>query len=879
MESKPINVAAVLANLQETLGERTDAASLQQALQAVSESYCTPKNLPPAMARQESISIPQHGPGLALLRHIINCLPVAASWFDADLNMLACNKLYQEMLDFPDALFNDGQPTYERFIRFNAERGEYGAGDPAEITAQIIARARSAQAHVFERVRPNGMVLEVRGTPMPDGGFLSLYSDITAHKRAEQAALRSETYLRAVIAQLPQGLTVIDENLDIVLWNRLWETNCGARPGFLYDGVTFEAAVRHLAEMGEYGGGDAQAIDEQVAMRVGLAKQFQPHCFRRTRPGGQVIEIEGRQMQIEGKIAGFITMYNDVTDRLAIDDLKAAKEAAEAANRLKSEFLALISHEIRTPLSGVIGMLKFALRDSLLQAETRQLIERGQDSAQSLLAIINDLLDFSKIEAGKLSLENVDFALIDTVRDVFAMFSAQALAKEITFCMKLDPQLPAYVLGDSVRLRQVLINLIGNAFKFTQQGEVSVHVQLMEHACGENRLRFAVQDSGIGIAADAVGRIFEKFEQADTSTTRKFGGTGLGLSICRQLVELMGGRIGVNSELGQGSEFYFEISLPDGQMLQKDAEKAAPLQAHSHQLHVLCADDFATNQIILRMLAEEMGHVVSVVDCGEAAVAAVAREHFDVILMDGRMPGMDGPSASRLIRAGGSSDMPVLDENIYIIAVTANASEDDRQFYLHAGMNDFLPKPIDEHLLHQQLASVIAYQLRRGIQLQERVFATSLELDAMFGVQLADTAQAAPQNLASFNPAATAHHNLPLSTTQQAQQAQQVQQVQHKHIEHEMLRGMRDSFLQDISEKMQLLENAFAQQHADDCGRYIHSVRGSVVYIQDTQEIQNLCLLLEPEADAGNWPMLAAKLPILQKLVQQLQQPLQQPLK
>lgn len=862
MESKPINVAEVLATLQRTLGEQTDAASLQRALQAVSASYCAQESETPTVEKPDVMLFSQYGSGLTLLRHLINCLPVAVSWFDADLNMLACNKLYKEMLGFPDSLFTDGQPSYERFIRFNAERGEYGEGDPGEITAEIIARAKSAQQHVFERVRPNGMVLEVRGTPMPEGGFLSLYSDITAHKRAEQAALRSETYLRAVIAQLPQGLTVIDENLNIVLWNRLWETNCGARPGFLYDGVTFEAAVRHLAEMGEYGGGDAHAIDEQVAMRVELAKQFQPHCFRRTRPGGQVIEIEGRQMQIEGKTAGFITMYNDVTDRLAIDDLKAAKEAAEAANRLKSEFLALISHEIRTPLSGVIGMLKFALRDSLLQAETRQLIERGQDSAQSLLAIINDLLDFSKIEAGKLSLDNIDFSLTETARDVFAMFSAQALAKEITFCMKLDPQLPAYVLGDPVRLRQVLINLIGNAFKFTQQGEVSVHVQLLAHESGENSLRFAVQDSGIGIAPEAVGRIFEKFEQADTSTTRKFGGTGLGLSICRQLVELMGGRIGVNSQLGQGSEFYFEIRLPDGQMQQKDVEKAAPLQAHSHQLNVLCADDFATNQIILRMLVEEMGHVVSVVDSGDAAVAAVAREHFDVILMDGRMPGMDGPTASRLIRSGGTAEMPVLDENIYIIAVTANASEDDRQFYLHAGMNDFLPKPIDEHLLHQQLASVINYQLRRGIQLKERVFASSLELDAMFGVQLTETAQTVPQNMTSCSVGA--HQGNSQNTANL--------RAQHKHIETEMLRGMRDSFLNDILEKMVLLEKAFAERRADDCGRYIHSVRGSVVYIQDTQAIQNLCLLLEPEADAGNWPMLIAKLPVLQEMVHQLQQ-------
>ncbi len=866
MESKPIAVEAVLAALQARLGDTTDSASLQQALQAVGVQFSAANVAPEPSARLSSpisntstlspLLSPLYGSGLDLLRYLINCLPVAASWFDADLNMLACNQLYQQMLDFPDELFAEGQATYERFIRFNAERGEYGEGDPAQVTAEIVARAKTREAHVIERVRPNGTVLEIRGTPMPEGGFLSLYSDITAHKRAEQAALRSETYLRAVIAQLPQGLTVIDENLDIVLWNRLWETNCGARPGFLYDGVTFEAAVRHLAEMGEYGGGDAQAIDEQVAMRVKLAKQFQPHCFRRERASGQVIEIEGRPMSIEGKIAGFITMYNDVTDRLAIDDLKAAKEAAEAANRLKSEFLALISHEIRTPLAGVIGMLKFALRDSLLQAETRQLIERGQDSAQSLLAIINDLLDFSKIEAGKLHLEVIDFALADVLRDVFAMFSAQAMAKEISFSLKLDPALPAFVQADPVRLRQVLINLIGNAFKFTQEGEVALHVQLLGQLDGSNRLRFAVQDSGIGIAPDAVGRIFEKFEQADTSTTRRFGGTGLGLSICRQLVELMQGQIGVNSELGRGSEFYFVVDVPTGQEVQQDSAKFEALQPHSHQLRVLCADDFATNQIIVRMLVEEMGHLVSVVDSGEAALAAVSREHFDVILMDGRMPGMDGPTASRLIRAGGTPEHPVLDENIYIIAVTANASEDDRKFYLHAGMDDFLPKPIDEHLLHQQLSNVIGRQLQRGIALPERVFATVSELDAMFGVD-APVAAAGSQNSPS-NPSSPSK--------------EQAAPKPMKHAENEMLSSLRASFLQDIAEKLDLLDVALAARHADDCGRLVHSVRGSVVYIQDTHDIQNLCLLLEPEADAGNWALLESKLPILKALIQQIPQ-------
>ncbi|MBI3231230.1 MAG: PAS-domain containing protein [Burkholderiales bacterium] len=887
--SETIVVDEVLAALKAQLGERTDPNQLQAALQALNTRFCScassssnhttaavadldpvsslprPPALNPLAAPNLNPSTLQ-GTGLQIMRGIVKFLPLAISIFDGQLNLLACNRLFQDLLEIPDELFTTGIPNYARFVRFNAERGEYGPGDPATVTSEILARATSGQAHVLERVRPNGQVLEIRGTPLPDGGFLTIYSDITAHKRAEQAAARSETYLRAVIAQLPQGLTVIDENLDIVLWNRLWETNCGAKPGFLYDGVTFEAAVRHLAEMGEYGGGDAAEIDEQVAKRVELAKLFQPHCFRRVRPGGQVIEIEGRPMAIDGKVAGFITMYNDITDRLAIDDLKQAKEAAEAANRMKSEFLALISHEIRTPLAGVIGMLKFALRDQMLQAETRQLVERGQDSAQSLLAIINDLLDFSKIEAGKLSIENIDFAIDDMLHDVYAMFSAQALAKEIGFKLKIDSHLPHFVLGDPIRLRQVLINLIGNAFKFTTEGQVVLQVQMLGYEAGvagnpgHNRLRFAVQDSGIGIAAEAVGRIFEKFEQADTSTTRRFGGTGLGLSISRQLVELMGGTIGVTSELGQGSEFYFTLTLPDGKEVQRQKLQQQQLQAHSHQLRVLCADDFATNQIIVRMLVEEMGHTVVVVNSGEEAVAAVAREYFDVILMDGRMPGMDGPTASRLIRAGGPPHARVLDDSIYIIAVTANASEEDRQFYLQAGMDDFLSKPIDENILHQQLARVIHRQLARGITLPPRVMATHSELDAMFGGQPATSVS--PPSTKVFAPVLLQPSTVPRRASKNGMDSEtesfaaSMAEAQVKRVENEMLLGMRASFLQDIDEKMDLLAQALLARQPEEAGRLIHSVRGSAVYMQDTAQLQQLCLQLESQADRGNWEVV-----------------------
>ena len=837
-----IAVDDLLARLRAEVGAEATPATLRAAFDRLLPMQVQAPAHADSVAKQQNVE-------LVAIRAFINHLPLAISWFDADLNLLACNQQYKNMLNFPEEMFASGQANFTRFIRFNAERGEYGAGDPEEITQNIVALVQTNQAHVFERVRPDGTVLEIRGMPMPGGGFVTIYTDITAHKKAEQAAIRNATYLRAVIAQLPQGLTVIDENLNIVLWNRLWESNCGARPGFLYDGVTFEEAVRHLAEMGEYGGGDAAAIDEQVNMRVALAKQFQPHCFRRTRPGGKVIEIEGRTMSIDGKIAGFITMYNDITDRLAMDDLKQAKEAAEAANQMKSEFLALISHEIRTPLAGVIGMLKLVQRDLSLQAETRNLICRGEDSAQSLLAIINDLLDFSKIEAGKLSLENIDFSLPELVQDLLAMFSTHASAKHLQWHTQLAKDLPTYVLGDPIRLRQILVNLIGNAFKFTEHGGVSLQINMLKREHGMSYVRFSVEDSGIGIASDAVGRIFEKFEQADNATTRRFGGTGLGLAISRQLVELMGGKIVVQSQLGQGSVFYFELPFADGvARLRARHQVQAP---HSHKLQVLCADDFVTNQIIIRMLLEEMGHEVTIVDSGEAALAAAARQHFDLILMDGRMPGMDGVTASRLIRAGGHTDLQVRDKDIYIIAVTANASESDRKFYLQAGMDDFLSKPIDEAKLHRQLSTVIERQLQRGIPLAPRILACRSELDAMFAM---------PINPESLGNGVGELKPLESETSQYFN-------APAMHLEHDILRQMRTAFLQDVREKLVLLEQALIARNADDTGRMLHSMRGSLVYLDGTESLQRLCSQLEPEADAANWEVVEKCMPQLRQLL------------
>jgi signal transduction histidine kinase/ligand-binding sensor domain-containing protein/CheY-like chemotaxis protein len=524
--------------------------------------------------------------------------------------------------------------------------------------------------------------------------------------------------------------------------------------------------------------------------------------------------------------------------------LQLARQRAEDATRQKSEFLANMSHEMRTPLAGVIGMLGFALRDRALKDSTREQILRGQANAQSLLSIINDLLDFSKIEAGKLTIENIDFSLDAAIENVVSLFEEQAGAHSVDFSIELAEGLPRFVVGDPTRLRQVLVNLVGNAFKFTHRGSVSLRVerrpQDQVEGDGRNMIRFSVHDTGIGIASEALPRLFQKFEQADSTTTRRYGGTGLGLAICRQLVGLMGGSIAVESEEGAGSTFTVVLPLADG--VQPPLVPQVPREPHTHRLKVLCAEDFPTNQIIIRMMLEELGHEVDIAENGALAVAACAHTRYDLVLMDGRMPEMDGATATRLIRAGGSADAPVLDQHLMIVALTANASEEDKARYLGSGMDGFLAKPVDEAALHFQLGRAIERQLQRGIPLAPmsapapaRAPSTA-DLDAMFGVFTG------PPPLA-----VAAARNAGRRATD--------------------LKGrLRAAFAADLPKRRAELAAALDGADLDAAGRVLHGLRGSAAYLGEAG-LHALCGDLERAANAGDAAALGAGLAPLYELL------------
>jgi signal transduction histidine kinase/HPt (histidine-containing phosphotransfer) domain-containing protein/ActR/RegA family two-component response regulator/HAMP domain-containing protein len=572
--------------------------------------------------------------------------------------------------------------------------------------ATVVAPIRS----VSDGFRKLAKYPDSQHAPLPAGaaqdeigqlvqGFNDHLATLQAQRAAAASLLRSEaerreteTMLTSAIEAIDEAFAVYDVNDCLLFCNEKYRNLYTDATNIVVPGNTYEAILRAVAQLGQYKG-PQNRFDDWVARRVTKHQSGNTEIEEKL-SDGRWMRIVERKTAL-GQIVGF---------RVDITALKQAQEAAMAASQAKSGFLATMSHEIRTPMNGILGMLTL-LEQTELTHQQLDYASKAQTATKALLGIINDILDFSKIESGKMDLDHSSFSLSTVMHDLDVIVSANLAAKQVHLRFDLDVKVPTVLVGDPLRLRQILINLAGNAIKFTEHGEVIVRARLADSTPNTVQLEFSVQDTGIGIAEDKLAYIFEGFSQAESSTTRRFGGTGLGLAISKRLVDLMGGNLEVHSELGLGSRFFFTLNFEVAAANAIAGGSEMPKNQNLHQLaglRLLVVEDNPLNQQVAFELLTRSGAQVEIAGGGVDGVAqALAAEPlFDAVLMDLQMPDIDGLEASRRIRSHDRMRaMP-------IIAMTANAMASDREACLAVGMVDHVSKPID---LNQLISTLLSH--------------------------------------------------------------------------------------------------------------------------------------------------------------------------
>ncbi|MES2939838.1 MAG: response regulator [Pseudomonadota bacterium] len=506
---------------------------------------------------------------------------------------------------------------------------------------------------------------------------------LLAQLRRENAALRErQVLLEALLDSIGDPILYKDPQGVYLGCNAAYSRLVGKSSAELRNWTTH---ALFPAEADRMRAGDAQVL-----------RTLQPyrHEHEARWPDGRVTVMESVRSPLcgrDGGLLGIVAIGRDVTLRKEQqEEVRRAKEAAEDANRMKSDFLANMSHEIRTPMNAIIGLSHLVLRTELAPRQ-RDYIQKVQSAGQHLLGIINDILDFSKIEAGKLDLEETGFTPRQLLDTTAALIGERCREKRLGLVFDVAPDVPNALLGDPLRLGQILLNYLNNAVKFTERGRIAVSVSVREKTADAVLLEMQVQDTGIGLTPEQQARLFQSFSQADASTTRRFGGTGLGLAICRRLAALMGGEVGVRSAAGCGSTFWFtaRLGIDHTGMPGIGPAPTAVASPTWHGKRVLLVEDNDINQEVARELLQDAGITVDVAQDGEVALAKLAAAHYDLVFMDMQMPVMDGVTATREIRRQARFD------HLPVVAMTANAMERERRLCAEAGMDGYLAKPID----------------------------------------------------------------------------------------------------------------------------------------------------------------------------------------
>jgi len=566
-----------------------------------------------------------------LLQAVLGSMTQGIVAFDKDLKLISWNDQYLKIRDYPEALAHAGA-DFAEFMKYDVSRHEFDGDDPELDVQKQVARAGKFEPHEFERQRPDGSFIEVRGGPIPGGGFVSTYTDITERKRGEDELAAAMAKLGLALDSMSDGIFLLDSETNYVMFNDRYIELLNLPAGLVREGASVRDVVRYLAKHSAYENEGQEDFIEQRIAQLGSQESANVELHI---PDGPILEL--RQTPTEG--GGMVVVCSDITERKQGEaELTLARDKAESATRAKSSFLAAMSHEIRTPMNGVVGMIDL-LRETKLDMDQRQMMRTVRDSAFSLLQIINDILDFSKIEAGKLALEMLPISVRDVIEGVAETLLPNTVPKDVRLLIYIDPEIPSWLMSDQVRLRQILFNMAGNAVKFTETTPEKKGVVMIraDRAPGDDEkqidVRFSISDNGIGMSPAAVSTLFTPFTQAESSTTRRFGGTGLGLSICKNLTDIMKGKVEVESVEGEGSTFIATLPF--------EVADKAPDHDDTHDLsglHILVVAEGAWGQEIITGYLDHYGassEVTGDIDATAGMVGAARQSDkpFDIVII------------------------------------------------------------------------------------------------------------------------------------------------------------------------------------------------------------------------------------------------------